>query len=246
MTISQAIAKKIGITQVFDTDGNLVPATLLAAGPFTVTQKKTKEKDGYEALQIGFLPAKEKALNKPLLGMFKKAGVAPMRILKEVRLPKMEEIKVGQELKISDLFSAGAFVDVEAASKGKGFSGAMKRHNFKGGPASHGSMTHRRPAAAGETQNAKVYRGKRSPGHLGSAKITIAGIEVLRIVPENHTLLLRGSVPGANGAIVFLSTSIKAEKKIRKRETAKLAREASEAPAKEKGAAAKGKAKEKK
>lgn len=246
--MSQMLAKKIGITQVFDTDGNLVPATLLEAGPFVVTQKKTKEKDGYEAIQIGFLPAKEKGLPKPRLGFFKKAGVKPMRILKEVRgLPKMEEIKVGQELKAGDLFTAGVFVDVHGESKGKGFQGGMKRHNFKGGPASHGSMTHRRPAAAGETQNAKVYRGKRSPGHLGSERVTVQGLEILRVVPENHTVLLRGSAPGPNGNILFLTTSIKNDKKIRKRETAKLARQAEEAPAKEKGASkAKAAAKEKK
>jgi len=234
--MSQMIAKKIGITQVFDQDGNLVPVTLLEAGPFTVTQKKTKERDGYEAIQIGYIPVKEKTLNKPLSGFFKKAGTAPFRILKELRLPKMEELKVGQELKVSDLFAAGAFVDVSGLSKGKGFSGGMKRHNFKGGPASHGSMTHRRPAAAGETQNAKVYRGKRSPGHLGNAQITIQGLEVLRIVPENNSVLLKGSIPGPNGSIVFLSTSIKSDLKTRRRETAKLARQAEEAPAKEKGA----------
>lgn len=245
--MSQMLAKKIGITQVFDLDGNLVPVTLLEAGPFVITQKKTKEKDGYEAIQIGFIPAKEKTLAKPKLGFFKKAGVKPMRILKELRgLPKIEELQVGQELKAADLFAAGTFVDVQGNSKGKGFQGGMKRHNFKGGPASHGSMTHRRPAAAGETQNAKVYRGKRSPGHMGSAKVTVQGLEILRVIPENHTVLLRGSVPGPNGNIVFLTTSIKNDKKIHKRETAKVAREAEEAPAKEKAAAPKAKAKEKK
>ena len=240
--MNQIVAKKVGMTQVFDEEGNLIPVTVLQAGPVTVVQKKSKEKDGYDALQVGFLPAKEKRLNKPQLGHFKKEGTKPFRILREIRLENMADVKPGQELKVSDLFKVGEFVDVSGISKGKGFQGAMKRHNFGGGPASHGGMSHRRPASGGETQNARRYRGTRGPGHMGAEKVTIQGLEIVAVEPERDLMLVRGGVPGASSTTLFLQTSVKNAKKTHKRETAKAARQQQEA-GKEKGKGAAPKAK---
>lgn len=233
--MNQMIARKKGMTQVFDTDGNAVPVTALEAGPFIVVQKKEKE-----AIQVGFLPAKEKRVNQPLQGHFKKAGVSLFRILKEIKFEKSADVNVGQELKVNEFFKAGEFVDVTGQSKGKGFQGTMKRHNYSGGGASHGSMSHRRPAAAGETESAKVYRGKRSPGHMGDERVTVQGLEIMGVMPEQNIMLVKGAVPGASGTIVWLRTSVKNAKKIKRKKTAKAAAEAQEAPAKEK---AKGKGK---
>lgn len=233
--MKEAITKKIGMTQIFDAEGTVLPVTVLFAEPLVVTQKKTKEHDGYEALQVGFRPVADKHLTNPQRGHFKKTGVSPLGMLKEIRLDNQAELNVGSELKIGDLFKPGDFVDANAISKGKGFQGVMKRHHFGGGPASHGGMSHRRPAAAGETQSARVYRGKRSPGHMGSRTITVLGLEVLRVVPEKNLLVLKGSVPGPSGSLVFLRTSLKSAVKIHKRETALAAREAQEKETKEKG-----------
>lgn len=238
----QCLAKKIGMSQIFDPEGNVIPVTVLTAEPLTVIRKKTKESDGYEAIEVGFdKTMKERNLTSPVRGHLKKRNLGAFRVLKELHLTELPDIQTGQELKVSDLFKVGDFVDASSSSKGKGFQGTMKRHNFGGGPASHGGMSHRRPASAGETNNAKVYRGKRSPGHMGNRKVTIQGLEVVRIEPETNLMLLKGAVPGAGGSLVFLKTSVKSEKKLRKKQTALTAKQQQEAaPAKEKG---KGKAK---
>jgi large subunit ribosomal protein L3 len=226
--MSQILARKVGMTQVFDGERNLVPVTVLQAGPVTVVQKKTKEKDGYDALQVGFLPTKESRIRKPLLGHFKKANVKPFKVLREIRLENMAEVKPGQELKVSDLFKVGDFLDVSGISKGKGFQGAMKRHNFGGGPDSHGSMSHRRPASGGETNAQRRLRGSRGPGHMGAERVTVQGLEVVGIEPEKDLILVKGGVPGAVDGLLFLKTSVKSEKKIHKRETRKAAKQQQE------------------
>lgn len=234
--MNQGIARKLGMTQMFDEEGNSISVTVLQADPLTVVQKKAKEADGYEAAQMGFLPVKENRVNRPLSGHFKKHGVKSFRFLREIRLPGLAELKTGQELKVSDLFKVGEFVDVTGVSKGKGFQGGMKRHNFGGGPASHGSMSHRRPAAGGETNSAKVYRGKRSPGHMGDRQVTVQGMEIVQMNPEQNLLLIKGGVPGSKDSLLFLRTSIKSEGKLRKKETAKAAalKQKPESPEKEK------------
>jgi large subunit ribosomal protein L3 len=234
MKMNQILATKLGMTQIFDGDGNLIPVTVLKAGPVTLVQKKTKEKDGYESFQVGFIPAKEKHITRPLSGHFKKANVKPFRVLKELSLENSKDLTPGEELKVSDLFKVGEFVDVLGTSKGKGFQGVMKRHNFNGGPKSHGGMSHRRPASGGETNSAKVYRGKRAPGHMGSDSVTVQGLEVVGLEPEKHLLILKGGVPGPNQSRLFIRTSVKLVKKMHKKETARLAKQQKEA-GKEKG-----------
>ena len=232
--MNQILATKLGMTQIFNEEGNLIPVTVLRAGPVTIVQKKTKEKDGYESFQVGFLPAKEKHITRPLAGHFKKTNVKPFRILREIKVEDSSHLNPGTELKVSDLFKVGEFVDVLGVSKGKGFQGVMKRHNFNGGPKSHGGMSHRRPASGGETNSAKVYRGKRAPGHMGNDSVTIQGLEIVKLEPEKNLLIIKGGVPGPNQRHLFLRTSVKLARKMHKKETARLAKQQKET-GKEKG-----------
>jgi len=204
------IAKKVGMTQVFSETGNLIPVTVLEAGPCVVIQKKTTENDGYSAVQVGFTDLKEKHVNKPQAGHFQKAGVTPKKYIKEFRLEGAESYEIGAEIK-ADVFAAGDKIDVSGVSKGKGYQGAIKRHNQHRGPMAHGSKYHRGVGSlsAGTTPG-KVKKGKKMPGHMGAVTITVANLEVVRIDAEKNLLLVKGAVPGARGSILVIKDTVKA------------------------------------
>jgi large subunit ribosomal protein L3 len=207
------IGRKVGMTQVFADDGNQVPVTVIQAGPCTVLGVRTRERHGYDALQLGF-ETKKKA-SKPAAGVFKKANLTPMRVVREIRLEKPEQAEgyqVGQTL-TADLFSAGELVDVVSVTKGKGFQGGVKRHGWYGGDATHGSMFHRAPGSIGASSDpSRVWPGHRLPGRMGGVQRTVLNLTVARVMPEQNLVLLRGAVPGANGALVMLRKSIKTTK----------------------------------
>ena len=208
------LGKKVGMTQVFNSAGHLVPVTVVQAGPCVVVQIKTEEKDGYNAVQLGLEEVKKKKLvNKPLEGHFVRAGINPQRYLREIRIDAGEEenYQVGQVLK-ADLFQEGERVDVTGTSKGKGFAGAIKRHGFQRGPMAHGSMYHRRPGSLGATDPARVFKGRKLPGRMGGERVTIQGLEVVRVDPENNLLLLKGAVPGKKGSLLLIKETVKAAK----------------------------------
>lgn len=207
------LGKKIGMTQVFNSAGRLVPVTVVETGTCKVVQKKNQENDGYTAVQIGFEEKRENIVNKPLKGHFAKAGLKPMRFLKEIRLTseESESYQVGQELK-ADLFKEGEKVDVTGTSKGKGFAGVIKRHNFQRGPMGHGSMYHRRPGSLGATDPARVFKGRRLPGHMGRTRVTVQGLEIMKVDPEKNVLLIKGAVPGRNGAMLLVRETVKSVK----------------------------------
>ena len=205
------IGKKLGMTQIFDENGTVIPVTVLEAGPCVVAQVKTLENDGYEAVQLGFGEVKENKLNKPEKGHFAKANVAAKKHLREFRLDSVENINVGDELK-ADTFTAGDQLDIQGTSKGKGFQGVIKRHGQHRGPMGHGSMYHRRPGSMGPTSTpGRVFKGKKLPGHMGSQTITIQNLEVVRVDLDKNVILVKGSVPGAKGAILKLKTSVKSK-----------------------------------
>lgn len=204
------LGKKVGMTQVFDAAGNVIPVTVIEAGPCVVVARRTPDKNGYNALQLGFVPVAEHRLNKPEAGQFKKAGVKPSKVVREVRVDDASQYEVGQELH-ADVFVEGERVDVIGTSKGKGFAGTMKRHNFGGGPRSHGSMTHRQPASGGATDAARTIKGTRKPGHLGHNTRTIQHLAVVRVDKERNLLLIKGAVPGPNNSFVMVRSSVKAK-----------------------------------
>jgi len=206
------IGTKIGMTQVFDETGRSIPVTVIQAGPCTVTQMKTKQTDGYNAVQLGYKQVKEKALNKPELGHLAKSGAAPLRHLQEYLLDGSSTFELGQELNV-DIFSVGQIVDVVGTSIGRGFAGYQKRHNFRRGPMSHGSKNHRAPGSIGPgTTPGRVYPGKKMAGRLGGSRVTIRKLTVVRIDAERNLLLIKGAVPGKPGALL----SIVPEKKVGK------------------------------
>ena len=206
------IGKKVGMTQIFDENGTVIPVTVIEAGPCVVAQVKTLENDGYEAVQLGFGEVKEKHLNKPVKGHFAKANVAAKKHLREFRLDSIEGIKVGDELK-ADVFAAGEKIDVQGTSKGKGFQGVIKRHGQHRGPMGHGSMYHRRPGSMGSTSTpGRVFKGKKLPGHMGKVTVTIQNLEVVRVDMDKNVILLKGSVPGPKGAILKVKSSVKVSK----------------------------------
>ena len=203
------IGKKVGMTQVFDENGTVIPVTVIEAGPCVVAQVKTSEKDGYEAVQLGFGDVKENKLNKPEKGHFAKANVTAKKHLREFRLDSIEGIKVGDEVK-ADVFEAGEKIDVQGTSKGKGFQGVIKRHGQHRGPMGHGSMYHRRPGSMGSTSTpGRVFKGKKLPGHMGVQKITIQNLEIIKVDMDKNVLLVKGSVPGPKGAILKIKSSVK-------------------------------------
>jgi large subunit ribosomal protein L3 len=205
------VARKRGMTQVFGADGNVTPVTVLEAGPCTVVQVKTRATDGYDALQLGFEPQR-KNVTKPMAGHFKKANVAAARVVREVRLESVEGYQVGQTLTV-DLFQPGELVDVTGVTKGQGFQGGIKRHGWLGGEASHGSMFHRAPGSIGASSDpSRVFPGHRLPGRMGAARRTIPHLEVVRVVPEQHLLVIKGAVPGATGGLVLVRKSVKQSK----------------------------------
>ena len=203
------LGRKIGMTQVFQENGSLVPVTVIEAGPCVVTQIKTREKEGYNALQIGFSDIREKLLNKPLKGHFDRAKVPYKRYLREIRVSNVEDYKVGSEIK-ADIFSAGDKVDVTGYSKGKGFAGSIKRFNYGRGPESHGSKYHRGPGSLGSTTSpGRVLKGKGLPGRIGMDRVTVQNLEVIKVDPEHNLVLVKGSVPGAKGSLVMIKKSVK-------------------------------------
>ena len=203
------IGKKVGMTQVYSETGELVPVTVIEAGPCPVVQVKREQTDGYNAIQIGFGSKKEKNTSKAALGHFKKAGTSAMRLLREIRLDSEPEEEPGSSLSV-DIFEGEAKVDVIGTTKGRGFQGVVKRWNFSGGPASHGSMFHRRGGSYGMCQwPGKVIKGKKMPGHFGTDRRTVQNLKVVRILPEKNLILVKGSVPGANGSTVLVRKAIK-------------------------------------
>ncbi|HQU72022.1 MAG TPA: 50S ribosomal protein L3 [Calditrichia bacterium] len=201
--MSGLLGKKIGMTRIFDKDGNMIPVTVIEAGPCYVTQVKTAEKDGYEAVQLGFDEKKEKNTNRPVLGHLKKAGVAPLRFMKEFPVAPGAEMKAGDAVKV-DIFTEGEIVKVKGVSKGRGFAGVMKRHNFGGGQTSHGQSDRlRAPGSIGQSSwPSKVLKGTRMAGRLGGDTKSIAGIAVVKVDAENNLLFLKGSVPGSRNSLL--------------------------------------------
>ncbi len=202
------LGKKIGMTQIFSSEGKLVPVTVIECSGNVVLQKKTVETDGYEAVQIGFGAKTEKSTNKPFAGHLAKSGSAPKRYLKELCGSEMNEFEVGQEVPVS-IFSVGDYVDVQGVSKGKGFQGSIKRHGQAIGPMSHGSHYHRRPGSMGPVDPNRVFKGKKLPGHMGNVTITLQNLQVVKVDAERGILLIKGNVPGANKSFVTVKKAIK-------------------------------------
>lgn len=204
------IGKKIGMTQIFDANGKVVPVTVVEAGPCVVVQKKTVEKDGYDAIQVGFGDIREKLVNKPRKGHFAKANVALKRTLKEFKLDDTSAYEIGQEIKV-DIFEAGEKVDVSGISKGKGFQGTIKRWNASRGPMSHGSKFHRAVGSMGASSDpSRTFKNKRMPGHMGAEKTTVLNLQVVKIMPEKNLILIKGGIPGPNKATVVIRNAVKA------------------------------------
>jgi large subunit ribosomal protein L3 len=207
------LGRKVGMTQVFGEDGSHLPVTVIQAGPCTVTAVRSKATDGYDALQLGF-ETKTKNVTKPMQGHFKKLGVGAVRVVRELRLDKsaaekLGDYAIGQNLTV-EIFAAGEVVDVVGVSKGKGFQGGVKRHNWKGGEASHGSMFHRAPGSIGASSDpSRVWPGHKLPGRMGGDRRTVLNLSVVRVLPEQNLVLIRGAVPGANGSLVMVRKSVK-------------------------------------
>lgn len=206
------IGKKIGMTQIFDEKGNVVPVTVIEATPNVVAQVKTVETDGYNSIQLGYGEVKDKHINKPEKGHFTKAGLAAKKHLREFRVEDVENYKVGDEVK-ADIFETGEKIDVQGTTKGKGFQGVIKRHGQHRGPMGHGSMYHRRPGSMGSTSTpGRVFKGKKLPGHMGRVTVTIQNLDVVRVDMDKNVILVKGSVPGAKGAILKIKSAVKASK----------------------------------
>lgn len=204
------LGKKLGMTRIIKEDGTCLAVTSISAGPCVVVQIKSKDADGYRAVQLGFAPHKPKRVNKPLTGHYKKASLAPQRFLREIRLSDDEQFEPGQQI-TADIFQEGEFVDVTGVSIGKGFQGGMKRWNWSGGPGSHGSMTHRRVGSMGtNTTPGRVLRGHHMPGHMGNDRVTVQNLQVVKIDTEQNLMMIKGAVPGHKGAYVVIR---KAKKK---------------------------------
>ena len=206
------LATKVGMTQIFNEDGSLVPVTVLQAGPCVVTQVKTVENDGYSAVQVGFGEKREKLVNKPMKGMIDKAGVPYKRFVREFKFENAEEYSVKDEIK-ADIFTAGDKVDASAIAKGKGFQGAIKRHGQSRGPMAHGSKYHRHAGSNGACSSpSKVFKGKKMPGHMGAKKVTTQNLEIVRVDAENNLILVKGAVPGPKKALVTIKETCKSGK----------------------------------
>lgn len=201
------IGKKIGMTQIFDENGRVVPVTVVEAGPCVVVQKKTSDNDGYEAIQVGFEEIREKLVNKPRKGQFAKAGTTLRRTLKEFRLDDISGYEVGQEIK-ADVFQVGDKVDVAGISKGKGFQGCIKRWNQHTGDMTHGSKFKRAPGSMGASSSpSKVFKNKRMPGHMGSVNTTVINLEIVKVIAEKNLILIKGGIPGPNKGRVVIKDS---------------------------------------
>ena len=206
------IGKKIGMTQIFDEKGLVVPVTVIEAGPCVVTQVKTEETDGYNSIQLGYGDVKEKRVNKPLKGHFQKSKLALKKHLREFRTENVADVKVGDEVKL-DIFVAGDKIDAQGISKGKGFQGVIKRHGQSRGPMGHGSMYHRRPGSMGSTSTpGRVFKGKKLPGHMGCNTVTIQNLDVVKVDTDKNVLLIKGSMPGPKGTILKIRETVKSAK----------------------------------
>jgi large subunit ribosomal protein L3 len=205
------LGKKVGMTQIFDAAGRVMPVTVIEAGPCVVLQKKSVATDGYESIQVGFVDIDERKARKPVAGEFKKVGLKPKKYLRELRLDNYESYEVGQEIK-ADVFAEGDLVDVTAVSRGRGFAGNIKRHGYSRGPMTHGSHYHRGPGSMGAVDAARVFKGKKLPGRMGGNKVTVQRLKVVRVDNERNLLLIHGAVPGPRGGLVTVKNSVKAGK----------------------------------
>lgn len=205
------IGKKVGMTQIFDEKGYVIPVTVIEAGPCLVAQVKSEETDGYNAVQLGFGEVKDKHINKPEKGHFEKSKLSAKKHLREFRADSID-VKVGDEVK-ADVFETGDKIDVQGTSKGKGFQGVIKRHGQHRGPMGHGSMYHRRPGSMGSTSTpGRVFKGKKLPGHMGVQTVTIQNLDVVRVDMDKNVILVKGSVPGPKGAILKIKSAVKSAK----------------------------------
>ncbi|SFL95350.1 50S ribosomal protein L3 [Pelosinus propionicus] len=208
------LGKKLGMTQIFTQDGKLVPVTVIEAGNSVVLQNKTVENDGYNAVQLGFGIVKDKNVTSPMKGHFAKAGVKPVKVIKEIRLSEASEYTVGQEIGV-DIFAEGEIVDVTGTAKGKGFAGVIKRHNFRRGPMAHGSKSHREPGSMGPRMSGgggKVFKGKKLPGRMGNQKVTVQRLTVVRVDAERNLILIKGGIPGPKGSFMLIKNTVKPKK----------------------------------
>jgi len=205
------VGKKAGMTQIFDATGAAIPVTVIDCGPLVVVQKKTKPTDGYNAVKVGYAEIVARKINRPDAGQFKKLGTEPRKYLREFCTDDMTAFELGQEIRVSDMFAAGDQVDVRGVSKGKGFAGAIKRHNQKIGPKSHGSKYHRGVGSMGpNTYPGRVFKGKKMPGHMGAVQVTVQNLGVVMADGERNILVIKGAIPGPKGGIVEITTSVKA------------------------------------
>ena len=208
MSVQGIIGKKVGMTQVYAEDGRAIPVTVIQAGPCVVVLRRSKEKDGYSAVQLGLVEGRKvKRVTKPMKGHFDKAGLPPCRVLREFRVDEGAEVKVGDKVSV-ELFAPGDIIHVTGVSKGKGFQGVVKRHHFRGGAATHGSMFHRAPGGIGASAYpSRVIKGMRAAGHMGSDKVTVRKLTVVRVDAGSNTLVVKGAVPGAGGGYLVISKS---------------------------------------
>ena len=207
------LGRKIGMTQVFTKSNKVVPVTVISVEPNVVTQIKTKENDGYEAIQLGFDTKREKLATKASIGHTNKANTTPKRFFKEIRGVDINNYSLGQEIKV-DIFEAGEVVDVTGTTKGKGFQGVIKRHNQSRGPMGHGSHYHRKPGSMGTMRPMRVFKGKKLPGHMGTLTVTIQNLEIVAVDLENNCILVKGNVPGAKDSLVIIKSAVKANGKV--------------------------------
>lgn len=203
------MGRKVGMTQIFNDEGKAVPVTVVEAEPNVVVQIKNQENDGYEAIQIACGAIKDKHVTKPAAGHFKKVGLKPMRVLKEVRVEDISAYQIGSEIGV-DAFAAGDIVDVVGKSKGKGFAGGVKRHNFARGSMGHGSKYHRRPGSLGAKGPARVFKGRKMPGQLGGERVTVQALTIVKVYPEKNLILIKGAIPGPRKGLVLIKNSVKA------------------------------------
>ncbi len=210
--IQGILGKKLGMTQVFIADGRRIPVTVVEAGPCTVLQKKTESIDGYNALQVGFSEKKTHRDNKPMMGHFKKADQGAFACLRELDVENIDDYQVGDQITCGAVFKAGDIVDVTGTSKGKGFQGVIKRWGFSGGRATHGSHFHRAPGSIGMSAwPARVHKGKKMPGQMGNAQVTLQNLEIVEVRPEQNIILVKGAIPGANQGLVLIRKCIKSK-----------------------------------
>lgn len=203
------LAEKVGMTQIFLADGKVLPVTVVEAGPCVIIQKKTVETDGYNAIKVAFGDIREKLVNKPAKGEFTKVGAQVKRYLRELRLEDVSNYNVGDEIK-ADVFAVGDNIDASGISKGRGFSGVIKRHSYHRGPMSHGSMYHRRPGSMGaHSDPGRVFKGKGLPGHMGVVKVTVLNLDIVKVDVDKNLLFIKGAVPGPKGSLIYIRDSIK-------------------------------------